>query len=454
MQADALKPKDRKLPARSTIRKKIVSPSADKGPLRNVLLIEDSVALAALMKSKLTAVSGANVTHCQTLEQASKMIEETDFVFAITGLSLPDAKGDEILQYLESVNLPALVFTAKQDEHAQAHYLDLKLLDYVVKDDLSSVDRVSLAASRILDNVLIKVLVVDDSRSARISIVDALRRQNFTILEAKSGGEALDLLEEHSDIELLITDYNMPDMDGYQLVRKVRESLASDQLRIIGVTSSGDRLLSSMFLKAGASDFVHRPIMPEEFQCRIDNNVETLRQIKRLRYFAERDQLTDLPNRRYFFEAVTRQMVEDTAKGIGSAFGLLDIDHFKKINDTYGHEAGDETLRCLARCLESYAQKSPHAVVGRLGGEEFAIYMHGLSRKDAHDWCDAMREEIAKLEIPVRERVLKITASIGVADVQPHEPLDNQLNAADQLLYMAKNSGRNRVFSELTLATV
>ncbi|WP_245223899.1 GGDEF domain-containing response regulator [Rhizobium halophytocola] len=452
MHGDAVKTEGRRIPARSARRSSRSPAEIDSSIPRNILLIEDSLALASLMKARLTTVGGANVTHCQTLKEADELIASQQFVFAITGLSLPDAKGDDILQHLENAGLPAMVFTAKQDSHAQSHYVELRLLDYVVKEDLSSVDRVSMAAARILDNILIKVLVVDDTRSARTPIVDALRRQNFTVLEAKSGGEALELLEEHTDIELLITDYHMPDMDGYQLVRKVRQSLPSDQLRIIGVTSSTDRLLSSLFLKAGASDFVHRPILPEEFQCRIDNNVETLKQIKRLRYFAERDQLTDLPNRRYFFEAATKLMNEDTEKGIESAFALLDIDHFKKINDTHGHEAGDETLRTLARCMENLIARTPH-LIGRLGGEEFAIYMHGLSKQEAHDWCDTMRAEIAEMTIKTRETTLKITASIGVADVQPHEPLDNQLNAADQLLYMAKNSGRNRVFSEMSFVS-
>lgn len=417
----------------------------------NILLIEDSTAVANLIVTRLEEVCTAKVFHCQTLAEARKVFLTEHFAFAITGLDLPDAKGEEILGALDEAEIAAIVYTAKHDSHAQSRYAEMQLLDYCVKDESDSVGRLVQTAARVLGNADIKVLVVDDQRSARQSLVELLSRHNFDVMEARSGAEALTMLGVQKDVELLITDYNMPDMDGYELVQQIRHSAAYTQLRIIGVTSSTDRRVSSLFLKAGANDFIYRPLLPEEFQCRIDSNVDTIKQIKRLRYHAERDQLTNLPNRRYFFEVVARLMREDQAQGLQSAVALLDIDFFKKVNDTYGHEAGDDTLRCVAASLQKTVTRTPH-MAARLGGEEFAVYLRGLHEQSAHDFCEQIRKAIEAVKIELRNgTVISVTTSIGLADIQANEPVDNQLHAADQLLYMAKAAGRNRTFSEMSL---
>lgn len=436
---------------RGAARKTVVDPDAPKIKTTNILLIEDSMAVANLIVTKLQEVCTAKVIHCPSLAEARKVFNTEHFAFAITGLDLPDGKGEDILAALDEAEIAALVYTAKHDDEAQYRYGELQLLDYCVKDETGSLNRLIQTAVRVLGNADIKVLVVDDQRSARESLVDVLSRHNFDVLEARSGAEALTMLGVQKDVELLITDYNMPDMDGYELVQRIRASSAYTQLRIIGVTASSDRRISSLFLKAGANDFMYRPLMPEEFQCRIDSNVDTIKQIKRLRYHAERDQLTNLPNRRYFFEVVARLMREDQAQGMQSAVALLDIDFFKKVNDTYGHEAGDDTLRAIASCLDKTVVRTPH-MAARLGGEEFAVYLRGLHEQSAHDFCEQIRKAIEKVKIELRNgTVISVTTSIGLADIQANEPVDNQLHAADQLLYMAKAHGRNRVFSEISL---
>lgn len=416
-----------------------------------ILLIEDSLAVANLIVSRLEAVTTASVVHCTSLAEARRTFSTTRFTLAITGLHLPDGHDEDILGTLEKAGIPAIVFTATHDPQAQSRYVQMELLDYCVKDEENSIGRLMQTVIRVLGNADVKVLVVDDQGSVRQSLVDLLTRHNFDVREARSGAEALTILSAEKDVELLITDYNMPDMDGYTLVKRVRENSAYSQLRIIGVTSSSDRRVSSLFLKAGANDFIYRPLMPEEFQCRIDSNVDTIKLIKRLRYYAERDQLTNLPNRRHFFETVAAMMQEDQALGVESAVALLDIDFFKKVNDTHGHEAGDDTLRRVAACLHEAIEGTPH-MTARLGGEEFAFYLRGLSDKAAHDFCDSVRRTVEAMTIELRNGTqISITTSFGLANVQIREPVDNQLNAADQFLYMAKANGRNQVFSELSL---
>jgi diguanylate cyclase (GGDEF)-like protein len=412
----------------------------------NILLIEDSVALSTLLTQRLEQETGGTVTRCATLAAARERIAEKKFTLALTGLNLPDAPKGEILSLLAEHRVPVLVFTATFDADARKRYAEKKIIDYIVKDGHRTVDTVVETVNRVLTNRQFSVLVVDDARSARSGLVEILQRQNFRVTEAHSGRQALECLSADETIDLVITDYHMPDMDGYELTRRIRETKSSEELRIVGVSSSTDRLLSASFLKAGASDFIYRPFVPEELQCRIDNNIETLKQLRRLRQLAERDHLTGLANRRYFFEKM--RTVATTSQA--GAIAVLDIDHFKAVNDSFGHDAGDRVLKRLADVMTELCATAKH-IPARLGGEEFAIYLNHADAFQAHSFCERLRQTVEDMLVSTGSRDIGVTISIGVVEMEAGETIDNQLNAADQLLYMAKANGRNRVYSDLTI---
>lgn len=422
----------------------------DFRPSKLILLIEDSVALSMLLKQRLESETDAQVVRCANFEEARAELANRHFTLALTGLNLPDAPKGEILTLLADHKVPTIVFTATFDAEARRRYAEKKIIDYIVKDGHRTVDSVVRTVTRILTNQAFSVLVVDDARSARSGLVEILERQNFRVIEALSGKQALEVLAEDDTIELVITDYNMPDMDGYELTRRIRDSHSSEELRIIGVSSSSDRLLSASFLKAGASDFLYRPFVPEELQCRIDNNIETLKQLKRLRFLAERDHLTGLANRRCFFEKTRAMMAELESSGQEGAVAILDIDHFKKINDTYGHDAGDRVLTALSDILTKACLPGKH-MAARLGGEEFAVFLKNLNGFQSHSFCENLRARVEETIVDLHGTDVSVTVSIGVVEIEKGESFDNQLNAADQLLYMAKANGRNRVYSSLTI---
>ena len=415
-----------------------------------ILVIEDSAALAMLLKQRLEADAGAEVLCCDSMASAKTLLNDGPITLALTGLNLPDAPKGEILALLTEHRIPTIVCTATFNPEARRRYAENKIIDYIIKDGRRTVDVVVATVDRIISNRQYSVLVVDDARSVRSELTEIFTRQNFNVREAHSGAQALKILSEDDAIQLVVTDYHMPDMDGYELTRRIRETRSSEDLRIIGVSSSTDRLLSARFLKAGASDFIYMPFVPEELQCRIDNNIETLNQLKRLRYLAERDHLTDLPNRRYFFDK-TRSLVDNINKGrnIGS-IAIIDIDHFKKINDTLGHDAGDGALQNVSKLLADMCEEGGH-MPARLGGEEFAIVLKGLDARAAYGFCEKLRARIEARGTELTESDMALTVSIGVVEIEKGEPFDNQLNAADQLLYMAKAAGRNRVFSDVIL---
>ncbi|WP_267550875.1 diguanylate cyclase [Rhizobium rhizogenes] len=430
-----------------------VGSSSDSGSYRNgsqkILLVEDSRMFSAVLSHRFETELGFSVTHCSSLKALNEALANAShgFTMAVIDLNLPDAAHGEALDVAVAHRIPTIVFTASFDMATRNRIMERNVVDYVLKDSEFALDNLVSAVRRAIANRSTRVLVVDDVPSARKMLTDLLEAQQFKVTEAGTGIEALAALEEFEDIEIVVTDYNMPDMNGHELTRRIRHRYGSDWMRIIGISSSTDRLLSATFLKAGASDFIYRPFVPEELQCRIALNVETLTQLKKLRAAAASDYLTGLYNRRYFYDHGPRLVNECLRRQRPSSVAILDIDHFKKLNDTYGHEIGDQVLKAVAERLHSLFEGSNN-LLSRLGGEEFAILFTEMNSRAATALCDEVRLSLASLKVHADDEELSVTVSIGVAEIVGYESFENYLNAADQFLYMAKHNGRNQVYSD------
>ncbi|MFN4206204.1 MAG: diguanylate cyclase [Agrobacterium albertimagni] len=417
-----------------------------------VLIIEDSRAVSSVMRHRLENNFFCQVTQCASADVFREVMRGPDtFDVAVVDLNLPGASDGEILDAVIAQGIPAVVFTADFNRDLRERLLQKGVADYHVKNNEGAINLVVSSVLRLLGNRQVGVLVVDDLPSARAMLADLLRVQKFQVYEASTGYQAMDILVRQPHIELVITDYNMPDMDGYELTRRIRRDHNSDRLRIIGISSSADRLLSASFLKAGANDFVYRPYVIEELQCRIQHNIETLAQLRQLRVAAFSDYLTGLPNRRYFFDEGPAQVAGRLERGEPCCIAMLDIDHFKKLNDTYGHEIGDRVLQAVGAKLARRLDGSGH-LLARLGGEEFSVLMLGLDVEKGSALCETLRREIESLRVALDDQDISVTISIGLAEIAGRESFSNYLAAADQLLYLAKSYGRNRVYSETMLS--
>jgi diguanylate cyclase (GGDEF)-like protein len=217
-------------------------------------------------------------------------------------------------------------------------------------------------------------------------------------------------------------------------------------VRVLGISSSTDRQTSAGFLKAGAHDFVSRPFVLEELQCRIASNVEVLDQLRQLQDLAARDFLTGLFNRRHFFARGRQLVCEAREMGLPISVAILDIDHFKRLNDRHGHDGGDRALTAVARTLSVMAERGFN-LLARIGGEEFAIIFPGADLAEAGRLCSDIRAAIAGTPFVVNGESLPLTVSIGVAALAPDALLETCLGQADEALYAAKQDGRNRVRS-------
>lgn len=426
----------------------IVAPKRDRkdGP---VLLVEDSRTFASILSYRFREEIGRSVVHCATMPQLEDTLKrgEQNYPIAVVDLNLPGSPHGEVLDLVIRYGIPVVVFTGSFDLAARERILDRHVVDYVIKDNERACDMIVESVRRALANRDVRVLLVHEPGEAREQLATLLRAQLLTVVEVATGEQGRTLIETNPDIELVLIGQHLPDMDGLQFCRRIRRKHGDDRLRVIGILPTADRFLSVGFIKAGANDVIYQPLLVEEVQCRVAHTIDTLSQMKQLRIAAASDYLTGLFNRRYFYMMGPEQIEKCLQTGVACSMALIDIDHFRRINDTYGNDLGDTILAGLATRMQQLLDVDRH-LVARLGGEEFALLLHGMDGARASIFCEMLRQELAKLRFVAGGQEVSVTVSIGVAEIEARETFDNYLNAADQFLFMAKQSGRDRVFSD------
>lgn len=246
-----------------------------------IVLAEDSNVFTSMIGTRLKELFGIDVEICRSFEELQLAYDQgtEPVTLAISNINLPGAENGEALEYLVDLSIPTIVFTGTFHQETRDKLLAKDIVDYILKDNVFAVEMLAESVCRFLTNHRHHVLIVDDSPTARALLSSRLKRYNFRVSVAENGAKALEILKKNPDIGLVVTDYNMPDIDGFELTRRIRSVRGSHELRIIGVSSSSDRLLSARFLKAGGNDFMLRPFIDEEFYCRVNQNLDTLIQI-------------------------------------------------------------------------------------------------------------------------------------------------------------------------------
>lgn len=425
--------------------------SAQKHRDKRLLLVEDSRMFATALKYGLESTLGARVTHCGSLEAVkTELVAGPDeFSLAVVDLNLPDAPNCEALDFVLASNIPAIVFTAAFNDRTREQILGKDVLDCIVKHEPESIERLIAAVDRALTEGRTMVLLIDSSEASRSDLAGLLRRQRFSVLEASAAGEALQLLDAGGAVDLIVTDTELDDMTGAGLIAEIRSRQGEEAAPVIGLSDRDDARLAASFLEAGGVDFIRKPFFEAEFTVRVGHAAAMQKRLQALRRLAASDYLTNIYNRRHFFLTGPRLVEQCLRRGESTSIAVLDIDHFKRLNDTYGHEIGDIVLKHVARRLKAIVGEEH--LLARLGGEEFGILFNGLDARRACEFCERLRLELERSKIVADDEELTITISIGLATIEAQEAFDNYLHAADQFLYMAKHAGRNRVMSELTL---
>lgn len=408
-----------------------------------ILLIEDSSMITKVLRHLMKQELNLPCDSVGTFAEAQERLDQwpADYFAAVVDLHLPDAPHGEVLDAVIEAGVPAIVLTATFDEGRREDILNKSIVDYVVKEGRHSYRYVARLIQRLERNQRIKVLVADDSGTSRNYIRNLLRNHLYQVYTAANGREALQCIQHDPAIKLLIVDYNMPEMNGVELIRQLRHQYQHNDLVIIGLSGHGHASLSARFIKNGANDFLVKPFSQEEFHCRIMQNIEALETLSRLHELVMRDHLTGLYNRRHLFEIGGEQYLEARRHLNPFTVAVVDIDHFKSINDSYGHEVGDQVIALVADRMQTHFSAS---FVARLGGEEFCVVFAERSLDAVRGELEAFREEMANKGGERIDDSLDVTVSIGATD-DYGDSFSDMIKRADELLYASKADGRNQV---------
>ncbi|WP_036535949.1 diguanylate cyclase [Oceanobacter kriegii] len=408
------------------------------------LVVEDDPVVGKILRHLIKQTVGDNVVYARSMaELKSQLVKyQGRFRSALVDLALPDAEEGASVEAVMQCGVPCVVLTASEDPAARDKYLKAGVADFVNKNGRYWYLYAVRMLRRLSLNQDINVLVVDDSKMCTATMRRMLETNRYRIYEAISAENALEVLERRSDIHILVVDHELPGMNGLELVQFVRYKYPDRPLGIIAVSglNKGREQLTVDFIKSGADDFLPKPFDQQEFMCRITNSTQATEAFLKLQEQASRDYLTGLYNRRYFSQQADVQL--ERYQSSTNTLALLDIDFFKKINDEYGHQAGDIVLKRLS---EELLQAFHQLLVARVGGEEFALLMPTVPLDKAQALMDGFRQHMEGIVIDVEDGdYLRITLSIGICE-SANASVEQMFSVADECLYRAKIGGRNQV---------
>ena len=291
-----------------------------------------------------------------------------------------------------------------------------------------------------------KLLVVDDQR-INILVLNELFRNDCEVFMATNGEQALQICRAQLP-DLVLLDVQMDGIDGFEVCRRLKADAESRNIPVIFITAQGGEADEVRGLQLGAVDFIAKPINPVIVRARVQTHLTLKLQSDLLRSMALFDGLTGVPNRRKFDEQLVRDWRQSQREQPALSVILIDVDHFKRYNDHYGHQAGDAALQAVARVLDG-TLKRPHDLLARYGGEEFVGVLPNTGLSEAVELAERMQAGVRalNLEHSGSPEAQVVTISLGVAAVVARSDLAPQalVEAADQQLYAAKQAGRARV---------
>ncbi|MEA3554719.1 MAG: diguanylate cyclase [Campylobacterota bacterium] len=290
------------------------------------------------------------------------------------------------------------------------------------------------------------ILIVDDTITNLDILVELLDMYN--IMDVTNGMDALDILNKEK-IDLILLDIVMPEMDGFEVCRRIKSNPLTKDIPIIFITSKTDESSIEEAYDIGGIDYVTKPFKPKELLARVKTQLKMQELQEELRILASTDHMTKLYNRRYFTKISEHTLDLAARDNNDVSVIILDIDNFKKINDTYGHQIGDKVIIELANKLIKFQRRSD--IICRYGGEEFVILLPNTSIDGAFTVAKKIRKDVELLQIKIdNNKDLKFTISLGVSQVSCDDEINIEasLKRADTALYKAKDSGRNMVCIE------
>jgi diguanylate cyclase (GGDEF)-like protein len=288
----------------------------------------------------------------------------------------------------------------------------------------------------------VRILIADDDRLSALVLEATLKASGHEVTTVMDGLKAWEVLEGENPPRLAILDWMMPGMDGLEVCRKVRLA-GGPYIYILLLTANTNSEEAVKGFDAGADDYIRKPFNPEELQARLRSGARILEAEHRLRVQAMHDALTGVLNRPAILESLSAELNRANRQNAPLSLAMVDLDHFKLVNDTHGHQAGDVVLREAALRMRQVLR--PYDLIGRYGGEEFLIVFPGCELPAAAAVAERVRAMIAHEPVDTGPVQVPVTASLGVADTRIYKESESLIRAADTALYAAKRAGRNQV---------
>ncbi|MDQ5907806.1 MAG: two-component system, cell cycle response regulator [Pseudomonadota bacterium] len=383
-----------------------------------------------------------------------QLLAETRYDILCFSLGLDDMRGTDFFREAKRLNLvgffPSLMVSATPDKALFDEAISLGITDCFPKTDLAGLEQyVEQWESRTTRRLSGRVMLVEDSDTAANFLTEVMVGLGLSVVRFKTAEEAIASLA-FEDYKIVVTDFVLEGMQtGLSVIRAVRgQKGRKSELPILALSSIDSVARRVEILRAGANDFVGKPVVAEELAARLSNLLMLRELFDRLeaqhelvKEMALRDRLTSLHNRHHLDAEMPRLMAEACEKNSPLSLVVVDIDHFKRVNDRYGHSRGDEVLVAVADILRGVCRGVQQLV--RYGGEEFVLALPGATTIQAGLGAERLRERIAA----AKPGGIPVTASFGISTLKPGESFDQLFSRADAALYEAKRGGRDQVVS-------
>ncbi len=321
---------------------------------KTVLVVESSQTQVRIITEHIESLTYFDTLTASSLDQVEEILETNgeDVFIAVLNLNIKGAPDGQAVDYVLSRKIPCIILTSTFDEEIRNRFIEKNVLDYFNKGNRNGLDDMVDLIRRVHSNSDIKVVVAEDNGTARKIMCKLLERLNFNVFAAEDGAKALEYIRANPDVKLLLTDYEMPELDGFELVAEVRKTHFRDQLAILGVSAHDSGAITAKFLKRGANDFLKKPFEVEEFSWRVTNNLNELDRISSIKDAYSRDPLTGFGNMKTFLEQ-GRDIFDSLSKQDSTpVLAAFNVDNLMEINSQFGWDAGAAALKKAAANLE------------------------------------------------------------------------------------------------------